>query len=128
MADDANGIDRKKLMIAGGIVAAAVAAVAVLSLTGDDDGGGSESDSTEVTSGASPGGFVYPTEITGRAGEETVLVNEDTAPHTFTSDDGLFDSGTLQQGEELSISTLPAGEYPYHCSIHPDLTGTLRIE
>jgi plastocyanin len=125
------GSRRRNQLLVGGAVVAVAAVAGVLLVGGDDDdgeGGGSRSDSTEVTSGLSPGSFTYPSEVRGRVGEETVFVNDDTVPHTFTSDDGLFDSGTLQEGEELSIATLPAGEYGYHCSIHPDLTGTLTIE
>lgn len=121
---------RKRLLVGGAAVVAVVVAGGVLLLGGDDDNGssGDPPESTGVTSGAAPGRFLYPTEVTGRVGEETVFVNDDDTPHTFTSDDGLFDSGTMQEGEELSIATLPAGEYGYHCSIHPDLTGTLTIE
>ena len=129
--DGEDGSRRRKLLLGGAAAAVALVVGGALLLGGDDDDGGADGDPSETTgrtSGASPGTFTYPSEVTGRAGEETVLVNDDDVPHTFTSDDGLFDSDTLQPGGELSIATLPAGEYGFHCSIHPDLTGTLVIE
>jgi FtsP/CotA-like multicopper oxidase with cupredoxin domain/plastocyanin len=62
--------------------------------------------------------------------------NNATIKHTVTSDlrgsDGkpLFDV-TVLPGQTVSISAaadLVAGSYPFHCSIHPTMRGTLTIE
>lgn len=60
-------------------------------------------------------------------GAAVTVVNEDGAPHTVTADDGTFDSAA---GEgESGTCTAPGepGEFPFHCSAHPDMTGTLVV-
>ena len=54
-------------------------------------------------------------------------VNEGNTPHTVTADDGSFDSGTLQPGESYSHTFQSAGMVPYHCSIHPFMTGSVTV-
>jgi plastocyanin len=55
-------------------------------------------------------------------------VNEDTEPHTATSDDGkLFDSGVLQPGQSYSVWFDGSGTVTYHCKIHPDMKGSLIV-
>jgi len=119
---------RRKRLAAGGAAVAAVALGIILLTDGSDDKEPSgRSSGVEVTSGVSPNPMRYPRTVEGRVGRDTTFVNDDSRPHTFTSDTGLFDSGTLEPEAEFVVSTLPAGTYPYHCSIHPDLTGTLTI-
>ena len=54
-------------------------------------------------------------------------VNNDTVAHTATADDGLFDSGALQPGESYSVWFDGAGQVAYHCTIHPDMKGSLVV-
>ena len=113
---------------------AVVALVVVVVLVLDDDDGGDRGslagrqDTGEVDSGAEPEPFRYPRTVRGGVGEAVALLNEDDAVHTFTSDTGLFDSGPVEPAGVFTVATLPAGEYGFHCSIHPDLAGTLTIE
>ena len=113
----------------GGLALAVLLVAAVLLLRGGDEGGGARrgGDGDGATVSGAEGTFSYPEDVSGVAGEETVLRNDDDAPHTFTSDDGRFDSGTLEPGASFTIDTLPPGEYAYHCEIHPELVGTLAI-
>jgi len=48
--------------------------------------------------------------------------------HTTTSDDGLWDSATLQPGEQFSFAFDQPGTYTYFCSIHPSMTATIVVE
>jgi plastocyanin len=116
---------QKRILIAAVAVAAAVGGGIVFLDGGDDDSPSSRSSADDVDTGAET--FRYPRDVQGVAGEPTTFVNEDDVPHTVTSDDGLWDSETLPPGEEFTIDTLPAGTYPYHCSIHAELTGELEI-
>ena len=54
-------------------------------------------------------------------------VNNDTVAHTVTADDGLFDSGELQPGESYSVWFKGSGQVAYHCTIHPDMTGSIVV-
>lgn len=117
----------KRRLLVVGVVAAAVAAGAFVLLDGDGDDGDGPHEG-ERQSDVTPEGFRYLTDVRGRVGTDVAFVNDDDTAHTFTSDDGLFDSGPLDTGGVFTVATLAVGEYPYHCSIHPDLTGTLVIE
>jgi plastocyanin len=66
------------------------------------------------------------------------VTNDDTAPHTVTNgaspgdaDAGtLFDTGIMMPAAtaQLDTATLEAGDYPYHCTVHPFMTGTLTVQ
>ncbi len=60
-------------------------------------------------------------------GAEVTVVNEDSSYHTVTADDGTFDVGA-RQGEPVTF-TAPEqpGDYPFHCTPHPNMTATLVV-
>jgi plastocyanin len=52
----------------------------------------------------------------------------DGAPHTVTADDGSFDSPNLtDEGETFEFTFEEAGEFPYICSIHPEMLGLVTV-
>jgi plastocyanin len=53
--------------------------------------------------------------------------NNDYSIHTVTSNTGLFDSGLLNHGNSWTYTFTAPGTYGYHCSIHPFMTGTVRV-
>lgn len=61
-------------------------------------------------------------------GSQIIWKNMDNAPHSITSNDGIFDSGELQPGENGSITFRKKGTFIYHCSIHPDMKATVVVE
>jgi plastocyanin len=70
-----------------------------------------------------------PASVTVKPGARVTATNLDSAPHTATADDGhSFDTGTLAQGASQTISVSKPGSYPYHCTIHPFMHGTLVVE
>jgi plastocyanin len=46
---------------------------------------------------------------------------------TDTSGLGLFDSGPLPAGTTYTVPVLGAGQYPFACTIHPSMTGVLKV-
>jgi plastocyanin len=70
-----------------------------------------------------------PASVAVKQGARVTVTNQDSAAHTATADDGhSFDTGTLAQGASQTISVSKAGSYPFHCSIHPFMHGTLVVK
>ena len=70
--------------------------------------------------------FTDPGQVT--AGQEIVVVNNDSVPHTLTADDGSFDTGLLQPGESAVITApATAGSFSFFCEVHPGMTGALDV-
>lgn len=61
------------------------------------------------------------------AGTEVVWTNNGERPHTVTADDGLFDSGRLDPGEQFAFTFDTPGAYAYHCGFHPDMQATIVV-
>ncbi|MGH3718790.1 MAG: cupredoxin domain-containing protein [Pseudonocardiaceae bacterium] len=70
-----------------------------------------------------------PASLTVAPGTRITVTNEDQAPHTVTANDKSFDTGRISGGErgEITAPTKP-GSYPYICTIHPYMTGTLIVQ
>jgi plastocyanin len=65
-----------------------------------------------------------PDPATVPAGRTVVWHNIDTTTHRVVLNDGRLDTGNLAPGAFSQPMTLSAPG-PYHCSIHPDMVGTL---
>jgi plastocyanin len=68
-----------------------------------------------------------PTEISVDVGDAVSWRNIGTAPHTVTATTGEFDSGFLTTGDVFSHTFAQAGVYTFLCTIHPTMTGTVRV-
>lgn len=66
-------------------------------------------------------------DLTVFAGTTVVWKNDGLAPHTATSDSALWDSGTVSSGQSYPRNFNTPGTYPYHCSFHPSMTGTITV-
>lgn len=63
--------------------------------------------------GFTPSTFSIP------AGSKVVVTNDSQAPHTWTADDGSFDSGTIAAGGSSGPVTLTKkGTFGFYCQIH----------
>jgi len=73
-------------------------------------------------------GFAFdPVELTVTVGTTVTWTNEDSAPHTITSDDGQWDSGSFSQGGTYSRVFDQAGSFGYYCAIHTSMKGTIVV-
>lgn len=73
-------------------------------------------------------GFAFsPGRVRAQVGEVITFTNSDGAPHTATLDDGSCTTPTLGKDASGSLVFSAAGEYPFHCRIHPDMTGTFEV-
>ena len=73
-------------------------------------------------------GFQFgPAEAEVTVGTTVTWTNFDGATHTATADDGTFDSGDIEAGEEFSFTFEEPGTFSYICEIHPDMVGTVTV-
>ena len=92
-----------------------------------------ESSSVIITLGAADEGnfepFI-PRALNVMPGSMVSWINEDATPHTVTAEGTgapLFDSGPISPGDTFdNIFDMP-GEFGYHCSIHPWMTGRVMV-
>ncbi|MCH7481353.1 MAG: cupredoxin domain-containing protein [Chloroflexi bacterium] len=64
------------------------------------------------------------------AGTSITWVNRDSASHTSTATAGSalrWNSRRLSTGESFTVTFNEPGTYPYRCSIHPRMTGTVTV-
>jgi plastocyanin len=112
--------------------------------TGPSMGGGGDSSGGDVSVGGPPMGdagssmggvgevaivdFAFqPMSASVDAGTTVQWHNEGAAPHTVTAFNGAFDSGTIGSGGNYSTIFSDPGVYTYHCTIHPNMVGTVRV-
>jgi plastocyanin len=71
-----------------------------------------------------------PPTIEIQAGDSVQWKNEMGMAHTSTSNDGTsWDTGDIAGNTTSEAKTPPAkGSYPYHCSIHPNMKGTVVVK
>jgi plastocyanin len=68
-----------------------------------------------------------PAAITATVGQTITFTNNDSAPHTATLDDDSCGTPRLGNGESNGLMFTAAGTYPFHCNVHPDMTGTITV-
>jgi plastocyanin len=68
-----------------------------------------------------------PQVLTVAVGTTVTWTNRDDIPHTVVSDDAVFKSKARDTDEKFSYTFDKAGTYPYHCSIHPKMTGQVVV-
>jgi plastocyanin len=70
-----------------------------------------------------------PNPIEIKVGDTVTWINNDSSPHTVTSSskDINFDSDVLRREETFSFTFDREGEYPYFCTLHPSMVGTIVV-
>ena len=68
-----------------------------------------------------------PAELTVKVGTTVTWKNHDDIPHTIVSA-GKFRSKALDTDDSYSFTFTTAGAYAYFCSLHPHMTGTIKVE
>jgi plastocyanin len=56
-----------------------------------------------------------------------VWTNEDSDPHTVTTDKTGFSSQALNTGQSYTHVMTKAGTFTYHCTIHPFMHGAVTV-
>jgi cytochrome c oxidase subunit 2 len=88
---------------------------------------------------STPGNPSYqPLSLTVKKGDAIDVVNKDSSPHTVTSgktpdapDAGKqFDTSIVNAGQSAKLETtnLQAGQYDFHCAVHPFMMGKIIVQ
>ena len=132
-------VKKNAVVIASVVIAGAIVATYVLSgnMNMGVEGSGNSiqqptasipSNSTVVRIVANAGSDSFsPNPVEVKVGETVTWINDDSGRHTVTSKDGVFDSEMMGKGQSFSFSFDKVGEYPYFCSPHPGMVGTLVV-
>jgi len=68
-----------------------------------------------------------PGVVSVQQGSTVVWINKETAKHTVTADNELFNSETLSVGESYSFTFNETGTFAYYCKFHGDAGGVGMI-
>lgn len=68
-----------------------------------------------------------PGELTVAVGETVTWINKDPFPHNVSSAPGDFRSEDLLPGDEWRFTPAVEGRFPYVCTLHPGMEGTLIV-
>jgi plastocyanin len=71
-----------------------------------------------------------PATLAVAVGTTVTWTNRDDIPHTVvsTEDPKAFKSKVLDTDEKFSYTFTKAGTYPYFCSVHPKMTGSVVVK
>jgi plastocyanin len=132
-------MNKKTVFAAVGV--AAILAAAVLAFTTTSQAAFAATVNIDIVPGASSKTVdafsLNPAEA--HVGDTVAWTNKDTVMHTVTSGtnntpDGKFGGNANGMGQLLSqndtqeFKPTKPGDYPYFCSLHPTMVGTLRVE
>ncbi len=68
-----------------------------------------------------------PSTLTIQKGANVTWKNDDSVQHTVVSDSPAFSSPLLNTGDTYTFQFNSTGTYPYHCSIHTYMKGTITV-
>ena len=72
-------------------------------------------------------GFV-PNVLAVARGDTVVWVNKDPFAHTASAQDKSFDSKEIAAGKSWRFIAKKTGTFPYVCTLHPTMKGTLVVK
>ena len=100
---------------------------------GTTTGGTTTGSTTTVTIPVGASGLTTtayaPNTVTIKVGDSVNWVNNDSIPHTSTSNNSTtFSSGIINAGGSFRATFNTAGSFPYHCTLHPGMVGTVTVQ
>jgi plastocyanin len=69
-----------------------------------------------------------PNPVTVSQGTVVTWSNTDSIVHDMVSDTGVFDSGLVSANGTVRVTFSTRGTFPYHCSLHPGMVGTIVVQ
>jgi plastocyanin len=121
---------RSKVRLTLAAIVLGAAAVA-LSCSNNDNpmkpGGGGADVTISIRGMTAPNYSPSPDTVT--VGQTVAWKNNDSITHTATANGGAFNTGNVSSGATSAAMTMnTVGSFPYHCSIHPSMTGILVVK
>jgi alcohol dehydrogenase (cytochrome c) len=92
-------------------------------VVGGPEGGGKVTTTPKIVDFEFQPGLVHI-----RPGTTLTWTNDGPTPHSTTSEDKLWDSGLLQQGQTFSFKFDKPGTYRYFCTPHPFMRGRVLVD
>ena len=124
--------DIRRLALA---VCAATLVVLLVSCGGSSGSSSGSAPATSAAHAAAGGirisGFAYSGTMTVKPGQKVTVTNDDSVTHTLTDKvSHKFDTGDIPGSGGTKTFTAPTqpGRYPFGCTIHPDMKGTLLVQ
>lgn len=69
-----------------------------------------------------------PTTVSVTAGQSVEWdFTDSSSPHTVTADDNSFDSCSQNSGFKFVVTFSKAGDVKYHCTLHAQMLGTVKV-
>ncbi len=68
-----------------------------------------------------------PAAISAKVGQVIAFSNKGFEPHNATLDAGGCGTATLQTGNSDGLVFTAAGTYPFHCTVHTQMHGTITV-
>jgi amicyanin len=69
-----------------------------------------------------------PPQLKIKAGTAVTWTNHDDIPHTIVSKTLVFKSKAMDTDDKFSFTFATPGTFPYFCSLHPHMTGSIVVE
>jgi len=69
-----------------------------------------------------------PNPVNVAVGGAVTWTNRDNTTHTSTADGGAWNSGAIAPGGSFTMTFSTAGTFPYHCTLHPNMVGTVNVQ
>lgn len=114
--------------VALAVVLAVVAAGCNSSKNPTAPGPGTAADVTINIVGDAGASSFSPSPDTVLVGQTVSWHNNDSLTHRIIADNSAWDAGTIGPGSTSAPKAMnTTGSFPYHCSIHPTMTGTLVV-
>jgi plastocyanin len=107
---------------------AILGAALALILNGMNAGAGERAKPKKTYTVTIEGMKFQPQVLTVAVGDTVIWVNKDLVAHTATAADGTFDSKLIAPDKSWKLTVRQPGEFPYVCTYHPTMKGTLKVE
>ncbi len=69
-----------------------------------------------------------PQTVTVKVGDTVTWTNQDSLQHNVVAGNGEFKSGLFGKGGTFSFTFTAAGTYPYTCTVHAGMNGTVIVK